>query len=84
MHILASYLCTARIKKCHFGSVLNAYIIIQFNYIFPLDYIGLSLMLFKLPIMVLSNAPKIFLLCPNYAPFCPIILHKLLLSEFEN
>ena len=33
------------------------------------------LMLFKLPIMLLSNAPKISLLCPSYAPLCPIMLH---------
>ena len=26
------------------------------------------IMLFKLPIMLLSNAPKYSLLCPNYAP----------------
>ena len=34
------------------------------------------IMLFKLPIMLLSNAPKFSLLCPNYAPLCPIMLHK--------
>ena len=33
------------------------------------------IMLFKLPIMLLSNAPKFSLLCPNYAPVCPIMLH---------
>ena len=33
------------------------------------------IMLFKLPIMLLSNAPKFSLLCPNYAPLCPIMLH---------
>ena len=30
-------------------------------------------MLFKLPIVLLSNAPKFSLLCPNYAPLWPII-----------
>ena len=34
------------------------------------------IMLFKLPIMLLSNAPKCSLLCPNYAPLWPIMLHK--------
>ena len=34
------------------------------------------IMLFKLPIMVLSIAPKFSLLCPNYAPLWPIMLHK--------
>ena len=33
------------------------------------------IMLLKLPIMLLSNAPKFSLLCPNYAPLCPIMLH---------
>ena len=33
------------------------------------------IMLFKLPIMLLSNVPKYSLLCPNYAPLCPIMLH---------
>ena len=37
-------------------------------------------MLLKLPIMLLSNAPKFSLLhrsyAPKYAPLCPIILHK--------
>ena len=32
------------------------------------------IMLFKLPIMLLSNAPNFSLLCLNYAPFCPIML----------
>ena len=31
------------------------------------------IMLFKLPI--LSNGPKFSLLCPNYAPLYPIMLH---------
>ena len=34
------------------------------------------IMLFKLPIMLLSNAPKFSLLCPNYALLWPIMLHK--------
>ena len=42
------------------------------------------IMLFKLPIMLLSNAPKFSLLCPNYAPLCPIMLHKMLLPEYED
>jgi len=29
------------------------------------------IMLLKLPIMLLSNAPKISLLCSNYAQICP-------------
>ena len=33
------------------------------------------IMLLKLPIMLLSNAPNFSLLCPNYAPLCPIMLH---------
>ena len=33
------------------------------------------IMLFKLLIMLLSNASKFSLLCPNYAPLCPIMLH---------
>ena len=33
-------------------------------------------MLFKLPIMLLSNAPKYSLSCPNYAPLWPIMLYK--------
>ena len=37
------------------------------------------IMLFKLPIMLLSNAPNIALLCPNYAPMFPVMLHKLML-----
>ena len=32
-------------------------------------------MLFKLPITLLSNAPKFSALCPNCAPLCPIMLH---------
>ena len=44
------------------------------------------IMLFKLPIMLLSNAPKFSLLCPNYAPLWLIMLdkngHKLLRSNF--
>ena len=35
-----------------------------------------SIMLFKLPIMLLSNAPKFSLLCLNYAPLYPVMLHK--------
>ena len=31
-------------------------------------------MFFKLPIMLLSSAPKISLLCSNYAQLCPIML----------
>ena len=31
------------------------------------------IMLLKLPIMLLSNAPKISLLCSNYAQSCPIM-----------
>ena len=42
------------------------------------------IMLFKLPIMLLSNAPKFSLLCPNYAPLCPIMLHKMLLPEYAD
>ena len=46
------------------------------------------IMLFTLPIMPLSNAPKFSLLCPNYAPLCPIMLHymlhKMLLPEYED
>ena len=42
------------------------------------------IMLLKLPIMLLSNAPNFSLLCPNYAPLCPIMLHKLLLPESED
>ena len=38
------------------------------------------IMLFKLHIMLLSNAPTFSLLCPNYAPLWPIILHKLTMS----
>ena len=34
------------------------------------------IVLFKLPIMLLSIAPKFSLLCPNYAPLCPIMLNK--------
>ena len=30
------------------------------------------IILFKLPIILLNNAPKFSLLCPNYAPLCPI------------
>ena len=33
------------------------------------------IMLFKLPIMLLSIAPKNYLLCFNYASSCPIMLH---------
>ena len=33
------------------------------------------IMLFKLPIMLLSNVSNVSLLCPNYAPVCPIMLH---------
>ena len=32
------------------------------------------IMLLKLPIMLLSNASNFFLLCPNYAPLCSIML----------
>ena len=45
------------------------------------------IMLFKLPIMFLSNAPKFSLLCPNYALLCPVMLHKfikVLLPESED
>ena len=38
------------------------------------------IMLFKLPIMLLSNAPNFSLLCPNYAQMFPVMLHKLMLS----
>ena len=31
------------------------------------------IMLLKLPIMLLGNAPKIFLLCSNYAQSCAIM-----------
>ena len=44
-------------------------------------------MLSKLSIMVLSNAPKFpnYVVCHNYAPLCPIImLHKLLLPESKQ
>ena len=41
-------------------------------------------MLLKLPVMLLSNACKFSLLCPNYAPLCLIMLHKLLLPESED
>ena len=30
------------------------------------------IMLFKLPIMLLSNTPKFALLCPIYAPLCSL------------
>ena len=33
------------------------------------------IMLFKLPIILLSNAPKFSLLCPNYALLCLFMLH---------
>ena len=45
------------------------------------------IMHFKLPIMLLSNAPNLSLLCPSWAPLCFIMLHKFikfLLSESEN
>ena len=35
-----------------------------------------TIMLFKLPIMLLSNAPKISLLGPSYATLWPIMFHK--------
>ena len=36
------------------------------------------IMLLKLPIvMLLSNAPNFSLLCPNYAPLCPIMLRSI-------
>ena len=34
--------------------------------------------------LLLSNAPKFFLLWSNYAPSCSIMLHKLLLSESND
>ena len=40
-------------------------------------------MLFKLPITLLSNAPKIFLPFPSHAPLCPIMLHKLMLLSLK-
>ena len=33
-------------------------------------------MLFKLPIVLLSIAPKFSLLCPNYAPLWLSMIHK--------
>ena len=45
------------------------------------------IMLFKLPVMLLSNAPNFFLLCPVMILLCSIMLHKfikLLLPESEN
>ena len=42
------------------------------------------IMLFKLSIILLSNAPKFSLLCLNYAPLCSIMLHKLLLPESKD
>ena len=38
------------------------------------------IMLFKLPIMLLSNTQKLSLLCPNYAPLWPIMLDKMTMS----
>ena len=34
------------------------------------------IMVFKLPIKILSNASKFSLSCANYAPLCPIMFYK--------
>ena len=45
------------------------------------------IVLLKLSIILLSNAPKLSLLSPNYAPLCHVMLHmfiKFLLTESKN
>ena len=76
--ILKSKIC----RQC-FTLTVHKYIHKAVRHVTLSEHIGAYLthvrpapiMFFKLPIMLLSNAPNLSLLCPNYAQLCPIMLH---------
>ena len=75
LHTLKSccfYECMPHHRRCltHF-----IFTVLQFNLVIltALTYRPEPIMLLKSPIMLLDNAPKISLLCFNYAQRCPIM-----------